>query len=580
MVPGSPALAPAGTVLTHPGSATVFSSGDAPSLTQHPKPLYKTVPLWTIVVTELLAVALFAVLELFTSLPVWATALVAVIVGVGLGLLLATPRGGMTLGAHLQRRLAFWRRTRAEEPNPRPPFDVPTPDGGLIGLRWDGTELLSVLRVATRPGELTRLSPGVGPERTLNVGTIARALHQFDIEVTSIDIITHGWQTRTSPYLARVYTELVGTLGAVAHQDVFLVMRLNPAKCPDAVASRGGGPTGALRTAISATRRLANRMAAESYHATALTAAEITALSAQLMDGMQLRTASEQWNGVDWAGYRSAVYALGPSLDVAALQNIWSHPGISVTTRTAVQNDNGSGIHSIDTLVRYGTTGPLTQPPSPELSLLEGDQLPALRATLPLARQQLPVAEGLGTVEDLDSIHLAIGGCGQLVGADEKGRAVAMNLFGPRVKRVEVWGGLTLVQQIVLRASVIGARILIHTDRPEVWRTMVDAVAAPASMWVSAWRMPAQQALPQYTLCLLDSDEAVEDANIATHIRVHRRPAMRMSLSDGVDLAFHQDSDDPTTVTVVSPGSRTRLRLVSTNEERQLFGNRKTSAAQ
>ncbi|GED98005.1 hypothetical protein nbrc107697_20440 [Gordonia crocea] len=567
-------MAPAGTVLMHPDGQYRPPRPDTSPLTEHPQPLYKSVPLWTIVVAELLALGLFVLLTL-TPLAWWANALITVVVAIALAMALATPRGGMPLGAHIQRRLAFVRRGRGEKSTQRPPFDVPTPDGGLIGLFWDGTELLSALRIATRPGELTRLSPGVGPERTLNVGTIARALHQFDIEVTSIDIITHGWQTRTSPYLARVYTELIGTLGAVAHQDVFLVMRLNPSHCPDAVVSRGGGPAGALRTAMSATRRLANRMAAESYHATALTAAEITALSSQLLDGMRLPNASETWGGVDWAGYRSTVYSLGPGLDVAALQDIWSHPGISVTTRTAVQNDGGSGMHAIDTLVRYGTTGPLSQPPVPELTLLEGYQLPALRSTLPLGRQHFPAAEGLGTVEDLDAIHLAVGGCGQLVGADEQGRAVAMNLFGPGVKRVEVWGGLTLAQQIVLRAGIIGARILIDTDRPEVWRTMVDAVAAPASLWVSSWRMPAQPGIPQYTLCLLDSDDAVEDPAIPTHIRVNRRPAASLSLQEGVDVAFHQNADDPTTVTVVSPGSRTNLRLVSTNEERQLFASQK-----
>ena len=101
----------------------------------------------------------------------------------------------------------------------------------------------------------------------------------------------------------------------------------------------------------------------------------------------------------------------------------------------------------------------------------------AARAALPVRARPgvvdraLPVAaprlEHVAPLRDmsageLDELALPPGGCGQLIGSDDAGRAVTVRLFGPGVRSVHVAGELYLAQQVVFRAVAVGARVPVH----------------------------------------------------------------------------------------------------------------------
>jgi hypothetical protein len=95
---------------------------------------------------------------------------------------------------------------------------------------------------------------------------------------------------------------------------------------------------------------------------------------------------------------------------------------------------------------------------------------------------------------DFEDLYVPASGCGQVIGADDHGRAVALSLFGPQIRRVEIAGTLHLAQQVVLRSLALGAHVLVHSRRPTKWRTMVDEVDDHDLLWVTDFNRGSMQA--------------------------------------------------------------------------------------
>ena len=95
---------------------------------------------------------------------------------------------------------------------------------------------------------------------TVSVQMLADCLRQFDITLDSIDVISQGARSVGHGHIAAIYDAVLGPLPAIAHRSVWVAVRLDPTLCPDAVRHRGGGWEGILRTAATATRRVANRL--------------------------------------------------------------------------------------------------------------------------------------------------------------------------------------------------------------------------------------------------------------------------------------------------------------------------------
>ena len=92
------------------------------------------------------------------------------------------------------------------------------------------------------------------------VRALVNCLRQFDISLDSIDIVSQGARSYGHTDVASVYDAVLGPLPAIAQRNVWIAVRFDPSRCAEAVRRRGGGREGILRTASTATRRVANRL--------------------------------------------------------------------------------------------------------------------------------------------------------------------------------------------------------------------------------------------------------------------------------------------------------------------------------
>lgn len=533
----------------------------------------RLVPLADLIALQIV-VAVGIVVALGLDRPGWQGA----VAGLVMALLLVCPlAGGTTLPRALGLRWGFLRnrrrRTGKNAPGPLPtePFDVPTSDGLQIGFRWNGTTLLSLLKIDENPRALTVLEPGVTVSgEMVPVQALLDCLRQFDITLESIDIISQGARSAGHTDVAAVYDSVLGPLPAIAQRTVWIAVRFNPSRCAEAVRRRGGDRDGILRAATTATRRVANRLAEAGLQPRFLSASGIAAATNQLSDGVSLGTVEETWEDCREGQFRLSSFAVQPDmLTTAGLGLLWTVPSYSTTVCLSLREAAEDDLVQVRGLVRFDSD---VRVPTQLRGLipLHGRQFSALAATLPIptlpgARPIEHWASGLRT-DALDELALPASGCGQVIGADQEGRAVALPLFGPQIRRVEIAGTLHLAQQVVLRSLALGARVLVHTRRPAFWRDMVDVVGRHDLLWVADFNRRALQAGSErnYTVEMFDGvpEQSVRVGVTAMVVAPPNTPA-----SEQADVVLDLISLERDTVKVSTQAGSAVVTMVATDEE-------------
>ncbi|NOP97987.1 MULTISPECIES: type VII secretion protein EccE [Mycolicibacterium] len=533
----------------------------------------RLVPLADLIALQIV-VAVGIVVALGLDRPGWQGA----VAGLVMALLLVSPlAGGTTPPRALGLRWGFLRnrrrRTGKNAPGPLPtePFDVPTPDGLQIGFRWNGTTLLSLLKIDENPRALTVLEPGVTVSgEMVPVQALLDCLRQFDITLESIDIISQGARSAGHTDVAAVYDSVLGPLPAIAQRTVWIAVRFNPSRCAEAVRRRGGDRDGILRAATTATRRVANRLAEAGLQPQFLSASGIAAATNQLSDGVSLGTVEETWEDCREGQFRLSSFAVQPDmLTTAGLGLLWTVPSYSTTVCLSLREAAEDDLVQVRGLVRFDSD---VRVPTQLRGLipLHGRQFSALAATLPIpalpgARQIEHWASGL-RADALDELALPASGCGQVIGADQEGRAVALPLFGPQIRRVEIAGTLHLAQQVVLRSLALGARVLVHTRRPAFWRDMVDVVGRNDLLWVADFNRRALQAGSErnYTVEMFDGvpEQSVRIGVTAMVVAPPNTPA-----SEQADVVLDLISLERDTVKVSTQAGSAVVTMVATDDE-------------
>lgn len=416
--------------------------------------------------------------------------------GVAAGLAVASVcvvrRRGGSIPRWLVGRLGFWwerrRRKKGGDGDGFKPFNAPLLDGAKIGLHWDGSTLLSLVRIRDNPHAITVMDPATTLSTDMvSVQTLSDCLRQFDITVDAIDVISKGARFHGASPIGATYEAVLGPLPAIAARSVWVAVRLDPTLCPEAVRHRGGGWDGVVRTAATATRRIANRLADAGLHPQIMAADEIVKATEELADGVDLRTLHESWFACHEGKFRLRSYAVEPSLFTSAgLDILWTVPSRSTTVCVSLRRDERKNVVKLRGLARFdgSARNGIT---ARGLRHLRGRQYAALMCTLPLPAPRRSVREWVFAEPDdaMEGLALPTSGCGQVVGADDDGRAVALPLFGPNTGRVEMCGPLHLAQQVVLRSLALGARVHVSTRRAAAWRAMVEQVGDPGLLSVT-----------------------------------------------------------------------------------------------
>lgn len=513
--------------------------------------------------------------------------------GVAAGLICLAPFGGRTLVARIAGVLTRRGTVSAERLEQAAAFDVPLPEGGGYGVRWDGDLLLTMLRIDPPPDTLTLLRPGsLNTEQLLPLPEIARCLDQFDLTLAGIDVVSTGARTAGTGVAAHLYDRILGPLPAIAHRTCWLVLRLDPLANAEAVDNRGGGGTGALRAAIIATRRVANRLAAHDIAASVLTATEMNTAVRELTHGFAVEQITEEPKWLESQGRYLAQYQIGADMvGPRGLADIWAVPGLSTTVTLRLRPGiNRGDPHTeladtvvLNAVVRFDTVEPPEQPPLAGLRELYGNQLRILLDTLPVGytgRWGREVAYR-GTLAALTEFTVPTAGCGQLIGADDRGQGIAVPLIGEGTRQLEVIGTLDLAQQVILRATGLGAHAIVHTARPEAWQTMVRNLDAPQVLTIApraagaSYHPPGPPPMPtapypSTTVLVFDGVPPVSHAGGATivHVRQPHEPAGSVE----ADVSLIQDPAAPNRLTIRTPAVTTTVNMVTTREEMHYIG--------
>ncbi|AWZ26024.1 type VII secretion protein EccE [Rhodococcus pyridinivorans] len=350
-----------------------------------------------------------------------------------------------------------------------------------VGVLWDGPYATVVLEPFSPAGAITRLgrdSEETG--RTLPLDAIAACLYRHDVVLDGIDVVVQGRRVRDSTPAGQAYAQLLGPLPAAAERTVRVVLRLDVTSCAAAAARRGGGSEGAARTVVAAARRVIRALGDAGYGARLLTASEIEQAALRISHGVP---------ATEWAPTRRHV-ALASAFDSGGVFDprridrrhtaaIWSHPTLASTLVLRLRPGDDGSVR-VGALARF-TTREADVPSVAGLFPAYGRHAELLTAALPLGVPQLedrvPLRESRS--RELDALALPAGGCGQLIGSDDAGRAVTARLTGPGVRSVHIAGELYLAQQVVFRAVAVGARVVVHTDRSGAWRGLVGSAAGP-----------------------------------------------------------------------------------------------------
>ncbi|WP_330179065.1 type VII secretion protein EccE [Nocardia sp. NBC_01503] len=560
--------------MTSPDEITP-NAAEIPPLRSNTRGLFRRLPL-SIVLPSAAAGAVAGTLTIALNGELWLT----LGVGFAIAALGAVRRRKTNIWRILGMRLALrWRNWRGTDSAPRTePFAVPIPESGGLhcGMRWDGDHLITMLRVDRTELTPTLLGPAeIRTGAAVSLAEVARCLSQFDIRLAAVDVMTLAVRTRGPHHVVRLYEQLLGPLPATAERNLWLVLRFDPLDNAEAIANRGGAEVGMIRTALVATRRVAARLATRAVRVSVLTAEELAAVEATELHDTDPRQWRESWQALHFGGIDLAGYAVRPErLDSEVLATASALPGLATLTRLRMTSAIGpetpaqrADTVTLTALVRQDTIGAGRQDP---------EQTPEGLGLLPLhGRQRRVLLDGgqldrsaavYGAPAALARLSVPAGGCGPVLGATGDGLGVAIPLFGPSIRRVEIHGSLRFAQLMILRSIAVGAQVIVHSTRPESWDHMVDSVDSAAALSVSS--PGGVQHTAAATMIVYDGVASAGQVSEATAVHIRAR----VSQAAEADVVLIESPDRPGDAVVRTAGGELPIHMVSVPQESGFLG--------
>ncbi|AWT45838.1 MULTISPECIES: type VII secretion protein EccE [Streptomyces] len=221
-------------------------------------------------VVAALLVVLAVVRRRGRSLPEWLGTLLALRARVRRAASTPVPQGtdsGLAPAVECDPALRTYSYSRGDDRDQRP-----------VGMVGDGGFLTAVLQVESDAGAL-RAERG---RRPLPVALVRDVLEVDGIRLESAQIVVH---TQPAPALhlpqqsvvVSNYAPLQAQTGSPAVRITWIALKLDPELCPEAVAARGGGLTGAQKCLARAAEHLASRLTGAGFRANILNEEELTA---------------------------------------------------------------------------------------------------------------------------------------------------------------------------------------------------------------------------------------------------------------------------------------------------------------
>lgn len=432
-------------------------------------------PLRRVIIAEIAAALLVA--PLAARVPWWALLAVAVLVLLAAGL---TYRGATGLvwlrrrrGLRQIRRSARRREARAHIPAPS---EAELPGVGPSALVWDGEFAVTMIALYGRQYAPTVLvSEGADSVDTVPLRVCGELLEQFGgLELHSIDALSDGTRTAPDGQFTPRYEEMVADRSAVGMRRTWLVLRLRPTACLDAMLYR----CSVGEAIAAATERIRQSAVRAGCRATTCSTDHITAATRALLDNYSLADYQEQWTDLRVGDQHVTPYRVsGVDLTSRMLNDVWTIRASKAVVLVRITRDHETGTLMAGALVRVHTNAPLTHPPLSTLQTVPGQAFEALAATLPLGDRSVSLTLSRRPI-DTPPLAVQVGPTGFLHGmAERSGVPLLLSWTDPlKFVRIGIAADLDVVAALVLRATSAGATAEIHTVRPALWRPLCDDV--------------------------------------------------------------------------------------------------------
>lgn len=352
--------------------------------------------------------------------------------------------------------------------------DADLPGIGAVGVRWDGEHVVTAIALYGRPYTPTVLAPeGAKTSDMVPLEEIAALLRQVGgLELAAVDVVSAGSRVSDAQYSA-TYDEIIADRPAVALRETFLVLRLCPLECLDAMAYRETVPA----AAAAATERIRQAVARTGCRATALTAAELDDVTSQLGGGLvdergSLDAVEENWDHVRGPGGFVHCYRVsGKELSSDFVNSVWEIQS-RLTVLTVRIEQSGAGEVLVSALVRFHSESPWTSPPQLNMLPVHGQAFDAVAASLPLGTRALRVQLSRRPLHGSE-LEVPLGPSGFMMGTlrTQGGYPFLLSWSDPlKATRISVKAELDVLEPWILRATAAGARVLVYTDRPQAWQ--------------------------------------------------------------------------------------------------------------
>jgi type VII secretion protein EccE len=280
-----------------------------------------------------------------------------------------------------------------------------------VGFAWQQGTWTAVLELDATPSMIAPVGGAAG----LPLGVLAPCLEDRGVVLDAIQVIWHCYPGNaalpsSSPAL-RSYLEVLGPLPAAARRTTWIAVRLDPRRCPAAVAERGGGATGCHRALVAALSRVRAALDSQGVPArpldtdqllrAGLCAAELSGVAGVAATGQPV-TLNESWTAVTAAGIGHTSYAFTGWGTAGAVHNLDALTGVRALSTTVALSispgelETGRGEIGLRGVLRVSARNPaelkaadgqlraVSQRLGVALRPLGGLQLAGLAATLPL----------------------------------------------------------------------------------------------------------------------------------------------------------------------------------------------------
>lgn len=367
-------------------------------------------------------------------------------------------------------------RRRAQRAVIPAPFGVELPGVGSIGMRWDGRYAITVIALYGRQYAETVLVPqGVDTVDTVGLQVCGALLEQFGgLELHSVDVVSDGTRTAADGWFTPRYDEIISDRPAVGMRRTWLVLRLRPQACLQAIAYRGS----VAQAAAAATERIRQAAVRDGCRAVTCGPEQIIEATAALLDRRELESYEERWADLRLGDDYVTVYRVaGLDLSTRTLNDLWTIRAKKTVVLLRLTRDEPSGELMVAALLRVHTSEPQLHPPMSILHAVAGQEFSALLASLPLGDRSLHLQLSARLLASR-TLEVPVGPSGFLHGmAERAGVPFLMSWTDPqKFMRVAISADLDVVQAFVLRATAAGATAEIHTVRAPLWQPICDEI--------------------------------------------------------------------------------------------------------